>query len=154
MWPLTARGSNQNKLVDPTRLHLLFPPTLAVRSNITCKEEKDAIQLVLAFLLGHGSTFFFLCFGSALFLVSPSSLLRCSLLVAAPAVDSRLEMGPLLWAPLEEEGLLLAGEEAGRRRLASVEAVAAEEMMGTALWWRNSAAVMGFSRCGWRLEGK
>jgi hypothetical protein len=88
-----------------------------VRSNITCKEEKDAIQLVLAFVLGHGSTFFFLCFGSALFLVSPSSLLRCSLLVAAPAVDSRLEMGPLLWAPLEEEGLLLAGEEAGRRRL-------------------------------------
>jgi hypothetical protein len=45
--------------VDPTRLHLLFPPTLAVRSNITCKEEKDAIQLVLAFVLGHGSTFFF-----------------------------------------------------------------------------------------------
>ena len=59
MWPLAARGSNQNKLVDPTRLHLLFPPTLAVRSNITCKEEKDAIQLVLAFVLGHGSTFFF-----------------------------------------------------------------------------------------------
>jgi hypothetical protein len=47
----------------------------------------------------------------------------------------------------------LAGEEAGRRRLTPVEAVAAEEMMGTALWWRNSAAVMGFSRCGWRLEG-
>ena len=38
---------NRNKLVDPTRLHLLFPPTLAVRNNITCKEEKDAIQLVL-----------------------------------------------------------------------------------------------------------
>jgi len=80
-----------------------------------------------------------------LFLVSPSSLLRCSLLVVALAVDSWLEM----W-PLEEEGLLLAGEEAGRRRLASVEAVAAEEMMGTALWWRSSAAVVGFSRCGWR----
>jgi hypothetical protein len=44
--------------VDPTRLHLLFPPTLAVRNNITCKEEKDAIQLVLAFVLGHGSTLF------------------------------------------------------------------------------------------------
>ena len=48
----------------------------------------------------------------------------------------------------------MAGEEAGRRRPAPVEVVAAEEMMGTALWWRNSAAVMGFSRCGWRLEGK
>ena len=35
-----------------------------------------------------------------------------------------------------------------------MEAVAAEEMMGTTLWWRNSAAVMGFSRCGWRLERK
>jgi len=87
-------------------------------------------------------------------LVSPSSLLRCSLLVAAPAVDSRLEMGPLLWAPLEEEGLLLVDEEAGRRRLAFVEVVTAEEMMGMALWWRSSAAVVGFSRCGWRLEGK
>jgi hypothetical protein len=59
-------------------------------------------------------------------------------------------MWPFMWAPLEEEGLLLAGEEAGRRRLASVEAVATKEMMGMALWWRSSAAVVGFSRCGWR----
>jgi hypothetical protein len=41
-----------------------------------------------------------------------------------------LGVGLLLWAPLEEGGLLLAGEEAGRRRLASVEAVAAEEAAG------------------------
>ena len=34
------------------------------------------------------------------------------------------------WASLEEGGLLLAGEEAGRRRLAPVEAVAAEEAAG------------------------
>jgi len=27
------------------------------------------------------------------------------------------------------------------------------EMGETVLWWRNSAAVMGFSRCGWRLLG-
>jgi hypothetical protein len=49
---------------------------------------------------------------------------------------------------------LLAGEEAGRWRLVSVEAVAAEKMMGRALWWRSAAAIVGFSRCGWRLEGK
>jgi hypothetical protein len=48
----------------------------------------------------------------------------------------------------------LAGEEAGRWRLVSVEAIAAEKMMGRALWWRSSAAIVGFSRFGWRLEGK
>jgi len=121
-----------------------------VRVTVTCKNPK--IHKAVGFFLVHGSVCF--RFGFALFLVSPSSLLRCSPMVAAPAVDSRLEMGPLMWAPLEEGGLLLAGEEAGRRRLASVEAVAAEEMMGTALWWRSSAAVVGFSRCGRRLEGK
>jgi len=46
---------------------------------------------------------------------------------ADPAVGSQLGVGLLLWASLEEGGLLLAGEEAGRRRLAPVEAVAAEE---------------------------
>jgi hypothetical protein len=39
-------------------------------------------------------------------------------------------VGLLLWAPLEEGGLLLVGEEAGRRRLAPVEVVAAEEAAG------------------------
>jgi hypothetical protein len=46
---------------------------------------------------------------------------------ADPAVGSQLGVGLFLWASLEEGGLLLAGEEAGRRRLAPVEAVAAEE---------------------------
>jgi hypothetical protein len=41
-----------------------------------------------------------------------------------------LGVGLLLWAPLEEGGLLLVGEEAGRRRLAPVEVVAAEEAAG------------------------
>ena len=60
----------------------------------------------------------------------PSFWFVSSLLVADPAVVPRLGVGLLLWAPLEEGGLLLAGEEAGRRRLASVEAVAAEEAAG------------------------
>lgn len=47
-----------------------------------------------------------------------------------------------------------SGEEVGRRWLASVESIAAEEMMGMALWWRSSAVVVGFSRCGWQLEVK
>lgn len=51
--------------MDRPRLHLLFPPTLAVRSNITCKEEKDAIRLVL---------FYFFCFRSAPHFL----LLRCA----------------------------------------------------------------------------
>jgi len=139
----------------PRDLECLLPlclPTPAVRVTVTCKNLKihKAVGFSFFFLV-HGSICF--RFGSA-FLVSPSSLLHCSLLVAASAVDSRLEMGPFLWAPLEEEGLMLVNEEAGRRRLAFVEVVAAEEIMGMALWWRSSAAVVGLSRCGWRLEGK
>jgi hypothetical protein len=34
-----------------------------------------------------------------------------------------------------------------------VEAVAAEEMMGTTLWWRNSAAVMGVLQV-WLAAGR
>jgi hypothetical protein len=46
---------------------------------------------------------------------------------ADPTVGSQLGVGLFLWASLEEGGQLLAGEEAGRQRLAPVEAVAAEE---------------------------
>jgi len=60
----------------------------------------------------------------------PSFWFVSSLLVADPAVGSWLGVGLLRWAPLEEGGLLLVGEEAGRRRLAPVEPVAAEEAAG------------------------
>ena len=64
------------------------------------------------------------------FCFPPSFWFVSSLSVADPAVGSRLGVGLLLWAPLEEGGLLLVGEEAGRRRLAPVEVVAAEEAAG------------------------
>jgi hypothetical protein len=60
----------------------------------------------------------------------PSFWFVSSLPVADPAVGSRLGVGLLRWAPLEEGGLLLVGKEARRRRLAPVEPVAAEEAAG------------------------
>jgi hypothetical protein len=49
---LHAAVDNPKKLVDPARLRLLFPSALAVRSNITCKEEEKRKQSL-------GSSLFF-----------------------------------------------------------------------------------------------
>jgi hypothetical protein len=35
-----AAADNPKQLVDPARLCLLFPSALAVRNNVTCKEER------------------------------------------------------------------------------------------------------------------
>jgi len=35
-----AAADNPKQLVDPAQLYLLFPSALAVRNNITCKEER------------------------------------------------------------------------------------------------------------------
>jgi hypothetical protein len=75
--------------VDLAGLHLLFPSTPAVRSNITCKEEKKHKQSL----------------DSSPFLNLLSSGFSPSL---GYLFSSQLEMGLLLWVPLEEEGLLLA----------------------------------------------
>jgi len=40
-----AVAGNPKQLVDPARLCLLFPSKLAVRSNVTCKEEKNASKV-------------------------------------------------------------------------------------------------------------
>jgi hypothetical protein len=71
--------------VDWEPLPLLCLPAPVMRVTVTCKSPK--IHKVVGFsffFLVHGSVCF--RFGSALFLVSPSSLLRCSLLVAGPAM--------------------------------------------------------------------
>jgi len=69
--------------------------------NVTYKEDKNASKVSVLPSLFRSALFWFL---------SLSLSVHCSLLVAGPAVDSRSEMRPLLWAPLEEERLLLAGK--------------------------------------------
>ena len=95
--PLADRPAHQ---LDLALLRLLFPSTPPVRNNVTCKEEKKRKQSL-------GSS---LSFQICSLLVSLFLSVHCSLLVAGPAVASRSEMRPLLWAPLEEDGLMLAGE--------------------------------------------
>ncbi|KAL9371954.1 hypothetical protein Peur_037094 [Populus x canadensis] len=77
----------------------------------------------------------FLCFPSVCCLPFGSFLLCRS--------GSRFsEVGLLLWASLEEGGLLLVGEEAGRRRLAPLEAVAAKESpKNRDCWWRRTVTM-------------
>ena len=106
--PLEKNKQGLGKVSSPP-----CPPKLS-SSCRTRKATRKTIDFSFLFPLFH------FCFLPSFWFVS-------SLPVADPAVGSRMGVGLPLWAPLEEGGLLLAGEEAGRRRLAPVEAVIAEE---------------------------
>jgi len=94
--PLADRPAHQ---LDLALLRLLFPSAPPVRSNVTCKEEKKRKQSL------GSSLSFQIC--SLLVSLSLGSLFSAG---CRSGRCSRSEMRPLLWAPMKEDGLMLAGE--------------------------------------------